>query len=575
MKQQLTKRKNTESELKKSYRKLEMSRLATLNLMEDLKTEFEQHKKSQEILLESQSKYKELFTLFRTISDNMTDMLWAKDLDRRYIFANKAMCDRLLIANNTEEPVGESDLFFALRERNKHPDDPAWHTFGEICSDSDQVVIDSGKSAQFDEYGNVKGKFLYLDVRKSPLYNDSGIMLGTVGSARDITYEKEAEDALRKSEYLLRESQIIAGLGSYVLDIPSGNWTSSSVLNTVFGISDTYDHSVEGWEALVHPDYRKEMSAYFSEEVLKKRIKFDKEYKIIRNNDKAERWVHGLGKLEEDDQGQLVKMYGTIQDITKEKQIQDEINQLNNELEKRVFERTAQLEEANRELEAFSYSVSHDLRAPIRAIHGFTHILLEDYLPNLDEEGKRVCAIIQENAVKMGQLVDDLLKFSQLNRADIQFSVIDMNNLGNAIYSELTTPERRQEIDFQIGIVHPAWGDQLLLRQVWTNLISNALKFSSRSTNVRIRISSEKQNDFVVYCIQDNGAGFNMKYKDKLFGVFQRLHSSKEFEGTGVGLAIVQRIIHRHGGKVWGEGETNQGASFYFSLPVRKNTNKQ
>lgn len=569
LRKELEDRKKTENALKQSYGKLELSKLATLNLMEDLKTEIEEHKKSEEILRENQNKYKELFTLFRSISDNMTDMLWAKDLENKYIFANKAICDRLLNAINTEEPVGKNDLFFALREREKHSEDPAWHTFGEICRDSDQVIIDSGKAAQFDEYGNVKGKFLYLDVRKSPLYNDKGIMLGTVGSARDITHEKEVMRQHEESEKLLRESQIISGLGSYVLDIPSGRWRSSDVLNKVFGIDSTFDHSVEGWENLVHPDYQKEMRTYFSEEVLKKQIRFDKEYKIIRNNDKAERWVHGLGELEVDGHGQLVKMYGTIQDITEQKQIQDEIKKLNNELENRVFERTAQLEAANKELEAFSYSVSHDLRAPIRAIHGFTNILIEDYHSKLDEEGKRVCGVIQQNAVKMGQLVDDLLKFSQLNRTDIQFSAIDMKNLVSAVYSELTTQERRQEIDFQIEPLHLAWGDHTLIRQVWTNLISNALKFSSHCSNVKINISSNEQRGYAVYCIKDNGAGFDMKYIDKLFGVFQRLHSIKEFEGTGVGLAIVQRIIHRHGGNAWAEGEINKGAAFYFSLPIK------
>ena len=408
-----------------------------------------------------------------------------------------------------------------------------------------------------------------VSLATSIIYNDNGQAIAIMGIASDITERKKVEEALRDSETLLRESQIIAGLGSYVLEISSGKWRSSGVLNKVFGINKTYDRSVEGWVALIHPDFRKEMSTYFSEEVLKKHIRFDKEYKIIRNNDKAERWVHGLGELEMDEQGHLVKMYGTIQDITEQKQIQEEINQLNNELENRVFERTAQLEEANRELEAFSYSVSHDLRAPIRAIHGFTHILIEDYQSNLDEEGKRVCAVIQENAAKMGQLVDDLLKFSHLNRTDIQFSAIDMKDLCNIVYNKLTTPEKRQEIDFQIETLHPAWGDQVLIQQVWTNLISNALKFSSHCSKVRIEISSRQQKDYYVYCIKDNGAGFDMKYIDKLFGVFQRLHSVKEFEGTGMGLAIIQRIIHRHGGKVWAEGEINKGASFYFSLPSK------
>jgi len=387
--------------------------------------------------------------------------------------------------------------------------------------------------------------------------------------SRDITDRKKADEALRESEKLLRESQIIAGLGSYVLDISSGQWRSSGVLDKIFGINKTYDHSIENWEALIHKDHRQEMSKYFNDEVLKKQIRFDKEYKIIRNNDKVERWVHGLGKLEVDDQGHLVKMVGTVQDITEQKQIQEEIKKLNNELEDRVFERTVQLEAANKELEAFSYSVSHDLHAPIRAIRGFTQILIKNYQSKLDEDGKEICAIIQESAVHMGQLVDDLLKFSQFNRIDIKFSAIDMKYLCNAIYIELTTPETRQKIDFQIETLHPAWGDQTLIRQVWTNLISNALKFSSYCSNVIINISSKEQKGYTVYCIKDNGAGFDMNYMDKLFGVFQRLHSVKEFEGNGVGLAIVQRIIYRHGGKVWAEGEINKGASFYFKLPIK------
>jgi PAS domain S-box-containing protein len=414
-----------------------------------------------------------------------------------------------------------------------------------------------------------------ISLATSIIFDDNGDVIGIMGISSDITERRKVEVALQESENLLRESQSIAGLGSYVLEISTGDWKSSEVLDKIFGIDEAYEHSVEGWEALIHPDFREEMSTYFSDEVLGKRTRFDKEYKIIRNIDKVERWVHGLGKLEANHKGELVKMYGTIQDITEQKLIQDENKRLNNELENRVFERTSQLIEANRELEAFSYSVSHDLRAPIRAIHGFTQILIEDYQVTMDEEGKRVCSIIQENAMQMGQLVDDLLKFSQLNRIDIHFSEIDMKNIADIVYAELTTPENRLKIDFRIEPLHFAWGDQNLIRQAWTNLISNALKFSSHRSNVKISISSEIQKNHIVYCIKDNGAGFDMKYMDKLFGVFQRLHSIREFEGTGIGLAIVQRIIHRHGGKVWAEGEINKGASFYFSIPVKGNEIKK
>jgi PAS domain S-box-containing protein len=483
------------------------------------------------------------------------------DLDDRVIFVNEAF---LKTYGYSREELLNKQINM-VRSQNNSPDVVR------------EILPASKRGGWHGELMNRRkdGSEFPVSLATSIIFNDNGQAVGIMGIASDITERKKVEEALRESEDLLRESQIIAGLGSYVLEVSSRKWKSSTVLDNIFGIDEKYDRSVEGWEALVHPDHRKEMSTYFSEEVLKKQTRFDKEYKIIRNNDKTERWVHGLGKLEVNDQGQVIKMYGTIQDITGQKQIQDEINKLNNELENRVSERTAQLEEANRELEAFSYSVSHDLRAPLRAIHGFTHILIEDYHSKLDEEGKRVCAIIQENAMQMGQLVDNLLKFSQLNRVGIQFSLIDMKNLGDTVYTELTTPEQRQNIDFQIEPLHPAWGDQTLIRQVWTNLISNALKFSTQRPNVKIDISSYEQKNYIVYCIQDNGAGFDMKYMDKLFGVFQRLHSVREFEGNGVGLAIVQRIIHRHGGKVWAEGEINKGASFYFSLPARIKENKK
>jgi PAS domain S-box-containing protein len=387
--------------------------------------------------------------------------------------------------------------------------------------------------------------------------------------ARDITHEKEMLRQLGESERLLREAQIISGLGSYFLDLRTGRWKSSGVLDQIFGIDDTYDRSVDGWLSIVHPDQREKMRSYFTDEVIGRRSIFNKEYRITRFNDKAERWVHGHGRLEFDDQANLVCMHGTIQDITEQKQIQEEIKKLNNELEIRVLERTAQLETANKELEAFSYSVSHDLRAPLRAIHGFTEILMEDYRSLLDEEGQRVCSVIKDNAVQMGKLVDDLLKFSRLSRTDIHTSEIDMNALCRNVYKDLTTHERREEIDFSMDSLHNAWGDPNLIRQVWVNLISNAVKFTSYVDNVRINISSRIDQDAIIYSISDNGAGFNMKYADKLFGVFQRLHSVKEFEGTGVGLAIVQRIVHRHGGKVWAESKINHGTTFYFTLPIK------
>lgn len=257
----------------------------------------------------------------------------------------------------------------------------------------------------------------------------------------------------------------------------------------------------------------------------------------------------------------FVNVYGL--DITERKRAEEELIKHRKHLEELVKERTT-------ELEAFAYSVSHDLRGPLRAIIGFTRILMEDYVEKLDAEGKRLGGIIQQNTKKMGQLIDDLLAFSRAGRASMSFSEIDMKEMANAIYHEATNAEVRKRITFTIADLSKAEGDTNMMRQVWMNFISNAIKFSAHRKQAVISVSCQEEENKLIYYIKDNGAGFNMKYKDKLFGVFQRLHSEKEFEGTGVGLALVQRIIYRHNGEVWANGEVDNGAAFYFSLPKNR-----
>jgi len=229
--------------------------------------------------------------------------------------------------------------------------------------------------------------------------------------------------------------------------------------------------------------------------------------------------------------------------------------------------RTEEVEAANRELESFSYSVSHDLRAPLRAIDGFSRMLTEDYGGRLDDEGRRRLGVIHENTRRMAQLIDDLLDFSRLGKRPLACSAVDMTALAGEVYRELRVAHPEGEAVFDLAPLPQGWGDAAMLRQVLANLLSNSLKYVGKDRVPRIEVSGRAEGAENVYCVKDNGVGFDMAYYGKLFGVFQRLHSEKEFSGTGVGLAIVQRVVARHGGRVWAESAPDRGASFYFSLP--------
>ncbi len=387
------------------------------------------------------------------------------------------------------------------------------------------------------------------------------------GIVQDITARKQSEQDLQESEYFFKESQRASYTGSYKLDFPTGVWGYSEVLGQIFGIDPTYPTTIEGWLNLVAPPDQERMSQYFQNLVERGESKFNQEYRILRASDREVRWVHGLGEIRYDEEGKPLVMIGTIRDITERKLVAKELEGHRYNLEELVKHRTTELELANQELESFSYSVSHDLRAPLRRIDGFVNLLLCDCRELLPEDGLRNLQIISSSARRMGILIDDLLHFSRTSRQEMNKELLDMNLPFQDALHMVHEENADRQIEWKITPLPQVVGDHHLLRQVWVNLLENAVKYTSKCDFARIEIQCLDREEETRFSIQDNGVGFDMQYADKLFGVFQRLHRQDEFEGTGIGLVTVHRIIARHKGRVWAESTPGHGATFFFTLP--------
>jgi PAS domain S-box-containing protein len=384
----------------------------------------------------------------------------------------------------------------------------------------------------------------------------------------EVGERRAAEKALKEKDIRLTEAQEIARMGSWEWVLSTSKISWSDEIYVIFGLlPQKFGGELADFINTAHPDDRTVFKEAL-ETSCRKREPLTVDYRIIRP-DGSVRFLHARGKPILDDAGRPVRVVGTLQDVTERKDADRAIQELNLELQGRM----AELAAANKELEGFSYSVSHDLRAPLRSIDGYSRMLIEDYSDRVDGEGRRYLKVITDNTKKMGQLIDDLLAFSRMGRASLEASSIDMEGLASQVFSELREQYPERMFELRLDPLPPGRGDPSMFRQVFINLISNAIKYSRGRNPAVIAIGARVDSAETVYYVRDNGVGFEMQYAHKLFGVFQRLHSAHEFEGTGVGLALVQRIVQRHGGRVWAEGKVGEGATFYFTQPPSKGAN--
>lgn len=409
------------------------------------------------------------------------------------------------------------------------------------------------------------GTYRYFWARALPVKKDSRT-IQWIGAIADIDNLVRAESALRSSEERLKLASQAAKLGTFEWNIQT-NQVFWSEEESLYGLpAASFADEYRNWLQIVHPDDIEQAQQDLLQAVASC-TNLDTEFRIILP-DGSGRWLAAKAQVLCDSNNQPFRMIGMNEDITERKQAEAEIRQLNESLEQRIKERTAQLEAANKELESFSYSVSHDLRAPFRHIAGFVELLQKRLnSTTLDETSQRYLKTIAATAKQAGILIDELLTFSRMGRTEMRYINLDMQQLVQEVQRDLIAQIKGRKIYLHIEPLPQVQGDPSMLRLVLRNLIDNAVKYTQTRTFAEVTIGSTNNEDEVVFFVRDNGVGFNMQYVHKLFGVFQRLHNESQFEGTGVGLANVQRIISRHNGRVWAEGIVGNGATFYFSLP--------
>ncbi len=476
----------------------------------------------------------------------------------------------------------------------------------DINTLSEAEVLDEMKKALNDErqyfrfrHRLASGQIRDVEVFTGPIQYEGRTLLYSI--IHDVTFLRQAENALRESENRLRFALDGANDGLWDVQLQSHVTFFSPRACEILGYLPSEAAQIELFLQSVHPDDMEKTEKRLKDHLEGRVPIFELEHRL-RMKSGEWKWVSTRGKLVERDQnGSPLRLTGTYTDISRRMWIQErmkaaqselerllieadenrlvllsviedqkiteeKLNQLNIELEQRVQQRTVQLEAANKELEAFSYSVSHDLRAPLRSIDGWSLALLEDYGDQLDENGHQYLDRVRSETQRMGQLIDDILRLSRVTRMEMNYSQVNLSSIAQGIADRLREESTSRSVEFAIQPDMMAQGDANLLEIALSNLLANAYKFTARKDVAHIEFGKMEMEGELVYFVSDNGAGFDMAYAKKLFGAFQRMHKQTDFPGTGIGLATVQRIIHRHGGRVWAQAEKGHGAIFYFTL---------
>lgn len=491
---------------------------------------------------------------FRAIMDNATNVIYLKDIEGRYILINRRYEELFKIKDEEIKGKTDFDLF------------PS-----EIAAQfrrNDINALEAKRPVEsVEKVPQADGEHTYLSI-KVGLMNGEGRPYAICGISTDITQIMRSEEALRMSEASLANAQRIAHIGNWDWDIVKNELWWSDEVYRIFGEEPRkFGATFDAFLCYVHPEDAEKVKSEVNEALYNKKP-YSMDHRILTYG--KEKIVHEQGEVTFDGDGKPVRMSGTVQDITERKRAEEEVKRLNEELEERVRLRTAELDEANRDLEAFSYSVAHDLKTPLRLINGFSRALYDDYSHKLEPQGQDYLKRLQNASLRMSEIIDDLLTLSRITRAEMKTGKVDLSKIASEVFTELKRISPGRDVEFVIEDGLSAEGDATLLRIALDNLIGNAWKFTGKKTNpvIEFRAGGTEEGK-KIFMLRDNGAGFNMEYSERLFMPFQRLHSEDDFPGTGIGLATVQRIIKRHGGRIWAEGEQGKGAAFYFTLKGR------